>query len=176
MWQKALMATTLFVGPGGAFATLPMKILLLRDNVQHHLQAGRPLPGYLWIHAIADAVIGVDSAQPPACELWTELSLAFDGIREIGIEDLAMSLRTRSALTGVQSLPAVRGTILLRRAGWPAPLRLVGANTLGDLFGGVVRGIERITLTGNASGNVEVISRPGAIRIVERRTGRRRRL
>jgi hypothetical protein len=151
-----------------------MKILLLRDNVQHHLQAGRPVPGYHWIHAIADAVIGVDSAQPPACELWTELSLAFDGIRELGIEDLAMSLRTRSTLTGIQSLPAVRGTILLRRAGWPTPLRLACANTLGDLFGGLVRGIERITLSGNALGIVEVVSRPGAIRYVQRQTGRRR--
>ena len=170
------MATTLFVGPGGAFATLPMKILLLRDNVQHHLQAGRPLPGYPWIHAIADAVIGVDSTQPPACELWTELSLAFGGIREIRIENLAMSLRTRSALTGIESLPAVRGTILLRRAGWRVPLRLASTNTLGDLFGGIVRGIERITFSGNAPGTVEVISRPGAICNVQQRTGRTRKI
>jgi hypothetical protein len=168
------MATTLLVGPSGTFATLPTKILLFRDNVQHHLQEGRPWPGYQWIHAVADAVMDVDSTRPPANELWAEVSLAFAGIREIGINDLAMSLRTRSALTGFSDLPAVRGTILIGRAGWAAPIRIKRASTLGELFEDVVRGIERITLGGHASGNIEISRRPRAERSARRRTGQSR--
>jgi hypothetical protein len=165
------MATTLLVGPSGTFATLPTKILLFRDNVQHHLQAGRPWPGYCWIHAVADTVMDIDLARPPAKELWAEVSLAFAGIREIGINDLAMSLRTRSALTGLSSLPAVRGTVLIGRAGWAAPVRIKRANTLGEFFEDVVRGIERITLGGSASGDIEISSRPRAERDARRSTG-----
>jgi hypothetical protein len=168
------MATTLLVGPGGTFATLPTKILLFRDNVQHHLQAGRPWPGYQWIHAVADAVMDIDSTRPPANELWAEVSLAVAGIREIGINDLAMSLRTRSALTGLSSLPAVRGTILIGRAGWAAPVRMNRASTLGELFEDVVRGIERITLAGFASGSIEISSRPNAGRAARQGTGQSR--
>jgi hypothetical protein len=164
----------LLVGPSGTFATLPAKILLFRDNVQHHLQAGRPWPGYQWIHAVADTVMDIDLTRPPANELWAEVSLAFAGIREIGINELAISIRTRSALTGARSLPAVRGTILLGRAGWAAPVPFNRASTLGQLFEDVVRGIERITLGGHASGNIEISSRPRAERAARRKTGQGR--
>jgi hypothetical protein len=59
--------------------------------VQHHLPAGCPLPGYAWIHELADTVVGLAAAGPPTHELWAECSLAFAGIREIPIENLAMS-------------------------------------------------------------------------------------
>jgi hypothetical protein len=147
---------TLFTSSHGTFVTPSVKILLLRDNVQHHLQLGRPDAGYPWIHEIADGSAGLTVARPPACELWSELSVAFAGIREIAVRDTAMSIRTRSILSGLPGVPAVRGTILMRRAGWATPIPLGGARTLGELFTDILCGFQRITLEGNGSGKVDV--------------------
>ena len=158
--------TIVFVGAGGTLVTPYAKILMLRDNVQHHLQAGRPTPGYPLVHAIADAALEGGFAAATASELWAEVSLALAGIGDLELRELAMSIRTRAVLTGTSSLPVVRGTILLRLSGWKVPVKTDGMRTLGDLFHDLSVGLERVTAAGSGSGVVEVSARP-SLRIVQ---------
>jgi hypothetical protein len=154
--RKETRMRAIFIGSGVSFVTAYEKVLLLRDNVQHHLQAGRPGPGYPWIHQLADVRFLCEGhAHLPAAELWQEVSAALGRIRELDIQDLAMSIRTRALLVGVGGLPPVRGTILLRLSRWRSPIRTRDVGTLGELFDDLALGLERVTASGKAAGEIE---------------------
>ena len=158
--ERAQQATNIaFSGPLGDFAVDYMNTLLFRDNVQHYLQAGRPEPGYALIHSIADAPIDGEILRFDAKSLWLEISEAFEGIRRIGVRDVAVSIRTRANVTKTLALPAVRGTVLLRFTGWRLRLRQGNAATLGELFREIAENVELVTRAGTANGVVHVAAR-----------------
>jgi hypothetical protein len=145
-----------FTGPRGGFSTGVEQVLLFRDNVQHHLQAGVPSGTYRAIHRIADVAGSQGGATVPARDLWNEVSAAFRSIRSVDRRELAMSIRTRAILTNVRDLPAVRGTALVRLTGWHVPLATFEALTLGDLFGSLVTRLEVLTNAGRCAWDVDV--------------------
>jgi len=95
---------------------------LLRDNIQHFMEAGRPSPNYAAIHSIERAVddgrVAVDGAR-----LRGELLGACYRLRRLHLQDSAVSLRTRSLVTGCRARPEQRGTTRARFAGWRLPTR-----------------------------------------------------
>jgi hypothetical protein len=155
----------LFVGPGGSFVTACDQVLMLRDNVQHHLQAGRITAEYYWVHELADTVVASGAVSTPARALWTELARAFARLGCVRIEDLAMSIRTHGILSGISQFPAVRGTILVRLTCWRIPIASRGFSTLGELFTDLRRGLERVTAFGRSKARVEVSSLPTLLRV-----------
>jgi hypothetical protein len=152
-----------FSGPGGGFWTGAEQVLLFRDNVQHHLQSGVPLPGYAIIHAIADAVSAPGSQSFSAAELWGEVSLAFRRIRHLECRDFAMSIRTRAILTNVPVLPDVRGTALVRLTGWHVPMATANASTLGDVFQSLVTRLGIFTASGRVPWDVQIRAKSARI-------------
>jgi hypothetical protein len=134
-------------------------MLILRDNIQHHLQAGRVTPGYPLLHGLADPTsVGRDPL--PAHPLWEEVSLALAGLRQHKISDLAVSTQTRALLTGVRDVPMVRATVLARLTGWETPFQLCTGSTLtlDSLFGQFRAGIEQLTESGNSRGYIHVLT------------------
>jgi hypothetical protein len=107
---------------------------LLRDNVQHHLEGGKPSGNYPAIHALGD-VVWNHEGKISVRQLRLELDTVRPVLRPLSINKLAVGIRSRAALTGALTPPPVRGTVLLRLAGWGVPVRLTGFTTLGDLFG-----------------------------------------
>jgi hypothetical protein len=150
-----------FSGPRGGFWTGAEQVLLFRDNVQHHLQSGFPLPGYAIIHAMADVVSAPESQGFAAADLWGEVSLAFRRIRHLESRDFAMSIRTRAILTNAPDLPDVRGTALVRLTGWHVPMATANAPTLGDIFQGLVTRLDIFTASGRVPWNVQIRAKAG---------------
>ena len=166
-----------FSGPFGDFGIGGAHALLFRDNVQHHLQGGLPGPGYPLIHAIADAPLSGDVVRLGPGDFWEELSHAFESIRATGIDDLAVSIRTRAILTDRRA-PIVRGTVLARLTSWRLPVVTTGALTLGDFFGEFVENLRRLTRSGTAHGAIYVAARdekvPLSFTVGRSQTARRR--
>lgn len=129
-------------------------LLALRDNVQHHLQGGRPGPTYPILHRIAEQ--GSEGQPYAASDLWHEASAALAGIGHIPIEDLASSIRTRALTLGLDSMPSVRGTMLARLSGWEPTIPTLGKSNLRDVFADFLTGISRVTQRGRFDGHVEV--------------------
>ena len=133
--------------------------LLLRDNVQHHLEGGRPGDLYRAIHGLAD---GWWSARPltiQAGKLRAELHQAWPLLRGIPNSRLAIGIRSRAALTGAASPPVVRGTVLLRLTGWRLPLRFDPNGTLDDLLGTTVATLMRLCERAGSAAKLEVTRR-----------------
>lgn len=151
-----------FSGPLGGFRTGAEQVLLLRDNVQHHLQGGVPSPEYPRIHAMADVVFAAGPATFPAADLWSELTRAFRRLEHLEYRELAMSIRTRAILTHTRALPAVRGTALVRMTGWRVPMATAGVSTLGELFQSLLTRLDIFTDAGRAPWNVEIRAESGA--------------
>jgi len=128
--------------------------------VQHHLQAGRVTGDYFWVHEVADSAVVSGGVSAPARELWAELARAFAHIRDVRVQDLAMSIRTHAILSGLARFPAVRGTVLVRLTRWRVPIPTRGLVTLGELFADLQRGLERVTASGRSRKRVEVSSPP----------------
>jgi len=160
-----------FSAPLGDFGVRYEIALLLRDNVQHYLQAARPTPGYPQIHAIAGAPLDGEILRFRASRLWGEVSHAFEQIRSISIADLAVSIRTRAILTNTRTLPLVRGTVLLRLTGWRLPFIPRRALTIGELFEDFVDKLAIVTDAGSARGVVHVATRADDVGEEERSSG-----
>ncbi len=150
----------LFVGPGGSFVTACGKLLILHDNVQHHLQAGRATREYFWIHELAEMVVTSRCVSTSARELWAELAKAFARLRDVPIQDLAISVRTHVLFSGAVGPPVIQGTLLLRQTRWRSPVPTGRFSTLGNLFADVCRGIERTTTAGTSGALIEVSLHP----------------
>ena len=121
---------------------------LLRDNVQHHLEGGVPSGAFPAIHALADAPWESGPVAVNPAVLSSELGVAWPELRDLPIESLAISIRTRAIVTHSSCAPEVRGTVLHRLVNWPVPVALATSTTLGNLFGqlvsdliGIARGV-----------------------------------
>lgn len=94
---------------------------LLRDNVQHFLEQGEPSWRFPALHALERAVdhgvLTVDASR-----LRGEVLRAWCALWKIHVDDAAISLRTRSILTGNAEIPESRGTVAARHAGWDLPV------------------------------------------------------
>jgi len=148
-------------------------VLLFRDNVQHHLQAGLARLGYPLVHALGNAAAQVGSVRLSSGSLWAESALAFRQLEAIDTRELAVSARTRAALTGMGKLPPALGTVLYREAGVRVPIQLQGARTIGELMLEFRERLRTLTASGKRSGLVWVDTLlPGAHGVLrEPRTG-----
>jgi len=146
-----------FASSTASFVASYPTLLLLRDNIQHHLQCGRPVPGYALIHRIAEPPLR-RSQKTLARQLWNEISLGFRGLAELRLEQLAISIRTRALLSGVRDLPPVRGTTLASVAGWSVPIPMEGKSTLAEIFSELRDGLACVTRFGTESGHIEVVT------------------
>jgi len=117
---------------------------LLRDNVQHYLENGAPSGKFWAMHALADTRWAECSEVLSPRELAAELDMAWPCLQSIPIEMLAISIRTRAALSNSSVPPDVRGTILHRLVQWPLPFELDRLTTLDDLFGDLVADLGRL--------------------------------
>jgi hypothetical protein len=127
---------------------------LLRDNVQHRLEEGLPSGRFVAIHALADSPWDRAPATIDPKVLSSELEVAWPRLRDLPIASLAISLRTRAALTHAPAPPAVRGTVLRRMVQWPVPLDLSACTDLRALLGGLVSDLTRIAQEAPRSGQL----------------------
>ena len=138
---------------------------LLRDNVQHHLEDAVPGERFPAIHTLADSRWAEAAQALKARVLASELQTAWACLRDLPIESLAISIRTRAALTSAPVPPAVRGTVLHRLVRWPIPFELEELVTLDDLLGGLVAELVRVARDARAgdllvTGSALVVTSP----------------
>lgn len=93
---------------------------LLRDNIQHFIESGRPSQRFPAIHSLERAV-DRGLTKVDAARLRGELLGACYALRRVHLEDCAVSLRTRALVSKNATLPCVRGTTPARAVGWSLP-------------------------------------------------------
>lgn len=136
--RKTTMSLT-FVGPSGAFERRWIVYAILRDNVQHHLEAGKPSDAFGAIHAMGEALgRGPEGIAVNAARLRDELFVVRERLLSLTIGQLAISVRTRAVTSMVYPLPDHRETGLVQALEWTLPLQLNDAQCLGDVFGSLV--------------------------------------
>jgi hypothetical protein len=131
---------------------------LLRDNVQHHLEGGMPSGQFPAVHAVAYLIGAGGSVKVSARQIRDEVRWVFGGLRCRPVRELAISIRTAAVLANAWPLPAVRGTTLVRVAGWPVPESLAEATTLGGAFGRIAFDLARITEQATKGDQVSVMA------------------
>lgn len=94
---------------------------LLRDNVQHYLEDGKPSERFRALHAV-ESVVDNGQREVDAARLRGEVLLAWRALWRVDMASAAISLRTRAVLTGCPDLPETRGTVAAQPAGWALPL------------------------------------------------------
>lgn len=129
---------------------------LLRDNVLHHLEAGKPKGAFSALHGAAAALRG-DTVKLDAVALAGELEAA-KVLLEKPASELAVSMRTRAMVSVSWPLPAQpTETALARDCDFEPPSVGPGARTLDDVVGYVVRGLAGVTAGAKAGDVVEVV-------------------
>lgn len=104
---------------------------LLRDNIQHFLESGRPTQAFSALHRFEHA-IDFGEAVIDAARLRGELWSACYQLRDLQVRDSAVSLRTHALLTS-SPIPEERGTQLASVSGWHLPVRPSEARLLRQL-------------------------------------------
>ena len=94
---------------------------MLRDNVQHYIENGKPSDRFTALHAIEEAVDNGEKVLD-AATLRGEVLQAWYALWKIPIEDAAVSLRTRAIMTRSAERPAIRATIVAHDIGWELPV------------------------------------------------------
>jgi hypothetical protein len=94
---------------------------LLRDNVQHYLEAGEPSDRFRALHSL-ETVVDDGPCEVDASRLRGEVLRAWCTLWNVSVANAAISLRTRAVLTGCVDLPVSRATLLAIRAGWALPI------------------------------------------------------
>ena len=94
---------------------------LLRDNVQHFIENGAPSERFAALHGI-EAAIDEGAHYVDAARLRGEILRAWCALWRVRLDNAAISLRTRAILSGNTELPAARGTVRARVAGWSLPV------------------------------------------------------
>ena len=94
---------------------------LLRDNVQHFLEEGSPLPRFCALHSFERAV-DADPQRVDASRLRGEVLRAWSALWWKNFEDAAISPRTRAVLTESSEPPPAEKTVQAKDAGWELPL------------------------------------------------------
>lgn len=93
---------------------------LLRDNVQHYAEQGRPSERFFALHSLEKAVDG-GALVVDAARLRGEVLRALSVLRGRSLQDAAISVRTRAKLTGGM-VGSLRGTVRARLMGWEPAL------------------------------------------------------
>lgn len=104
---------------------------LLRDNVQHFIESGRPGARFSALHAMESAVDEGESVVD-ALRLRAEIQRAAQALSQVRMEDAAVSLRTRAILTASAAQPSLRATVRARAVGWQLPTDPDGASRVID--------------------------------------------
>jgi hypothetical protein len=94
---------------------------LLRDNVQHFLEEGSPLPRFRALHALERA-IDAEPQRVDASRLRGEVLLAWSALWWKNVEDAAISPRTRAVLTHSSELPETDRTMTAKDVRWDLPI------------------------------------------------------
>jgi hypothetical protein len=116
---------------------------MLRDNVQHHLEAGVPSAAFTQLHSLGRA-LWHGTVSVPELALRAELERA-TAVLELPISELAISSATQAVQLLVFPLPDRPGTVLMSEIGWEPAFSLEGATTLNDAFGSLVSELLGIT-------------------------------
>jgi hypothetical protein len=145
-----------FTGPRGWIEQRWIVYARRRDNVQHHLEGGAPRGEFEALHSLAGVLGGV-RVVVPAMRLRAELERAKAALTGLAIDDLAISLWTRSILSLQWPPPDRRETALVKTWGGSIPFIASSAVTLDDVFGHLLDGFLRITDGASESDTVEVI-------------------
>ena len=111
---------------------------LLRDNVQHHIEAGSADGRFPCLHALANLIWTAEPELLSAARMREELRAAWTALHALPFEALAVSIHTRAALQGLGEAPAVSGTVLHSATSWPLPPVSNRCETLGDRFSSIV--------------------------------------
>lgn len=130
-----------------------MHYALLRDNILHHLEHGRPSESFTEVYRIGQ-VLGGASQLLRATKLSEELAQA-RALCERSIDDLALSSRTRAVLAVKQELPSGPPT---ERVGLLPSLPWLPstAQRLGDVFGYLIESLLSITRSARSEDLVQV--------------------
>lgn len=133
---------------------------LLRDNVQHFVERGQISDRFSALHAIEQAVL--DGRQSvDAARLRGEVLGAVSALGGISIGEAAISLRTRAILTSSARVPAVRGTVRARQAGWALPVASENESSLLEAARPFIAAVLSVT-DAVADGDDVTVERSGA--------------
>jgi hypothetical protein len=145
-----------FVGPSGSVEHPWIAYALLRDNVQHYLEEGRPSRAFEATHSIADA-LGGGRVVLQARTLRGELERARKALAGRPIADLAIGPRTRGVIDHTWPPPGAGGTALLGdERGKIVPWLSPAAANLDQVFGPLIRSLLEITRESEEGDVVEV--------------------
>jgi hypothetical protein len=136
-----------FAGPGGEVEQRWIVYALLRDNIQHHIERGRPTPAFEEIHRVAQA-LGGGQVTLSAIRLRSELERAQASLGQRPISELAISVRTRAVLYGMWPLPETDSTIVVGADPRVIPWLPSRDCTLDEVFGNLIRRL--LAVSGNA--------------------------
>lgn len=145
----------IFLGPAGSFERRWIVYAMLRDNVQHHLEHGKPSTSFGALHAIGGA-LREGRVAVPAEQLREEMVRA-QALLSKSVSEFAVSLRTRAVCTMSFPVPELRDTVLAALAGWTVPFPVAGAESLDDLFGSLVRELMRVTEGAKPGDVIEIV-------------------
>jgi hypothetical protein len=96
---------------------------LVRDNVQHFIEYGRPNGRFPELHGIEGAVDG-GSYVADASRLRGEVLRATAALAAVPLTEAALTSRTRAIMIGSHCAPQPRPSIDARLAGWDLPVSL----------------------------------------------------
>lgn len=96
---------------------------LVRDNVQHFIEYGRPNGRFPELHGIESAVDG-GSYVADASRLRGEVLRATAALAALPLTEAALTSRTRAIMIGSHCAPQPRPSIDARLAGWDLPVSL----------------------------------------------------
>lgn len=144
-----------FIGPSGTIERRWIVYAMLRDNVQHHLEGGRPSGEFDALHGMADALLYGETTVS-AATLSNEMSRLLP-LLEKPISELAVSNRTQAVQHFAFPLPQNLETCLAAQIEWRPTYPLQGASTLGDVIGNIVAELQRITAQAGLDDVVKVI-------------------
>lgn len=100
---------------------------LLRDNVQHFIEAGQPNGRFPELHGIEGAVDG-GSYFADAPRLRGEILRAMTALRLVPLNAAALTSRTRAIMTGTPAAPEPCPSVDARSVGWDLPVTVASAN------------------------------------------------
>lgn len=119
---------------------------LVRDNLQHFVEFGRPNGHFPALHGIEQAVDS-GSFVADAARLRGEVLRAVAALRQIALVDAALSTRTRAIMTDSSSRPGAQPTMGARDVGWPLPLlpEADAGTTITEVASGFIDAILAVT-------------------------------
>ncbi len=143
-----------FLSRAGAFEAPWIQYALLRDNVLHHIDAGQMTPRFQELYRIGECLGGA-TVKVSAVRLREQVQQA-QLLCQLPIEKLAVSARTKAVISMDVELPIGPPTRIIG-IGLNMPWIAEERNTLGDVFGQIVRKLLQITEGTTESDLVEIV-------------------